>query len=232
MNTPTHPKPSRRILHTSDVHMAFAGDKACQGFEAVVSLAIKSRADMLIIAGDLFDHNRVKEDLLQFVKGQFWRLPIPVVVLPGNHDCLVPGSVWERDIWRDCRNLYVIHKVTGETLEMPHLGLSIWGRPIDTYYDVRPLKDMPQPTQNGWWNIAVAHGLFVRSLPEFTRSYIITEQELMGSGWDYVALGHLPVFDCICADPISYYSGSPDYGTAALVDLAEDSGVRVTRCTL
>ena len=48
-------RPARRILHTADLHIAFLGDKGCQSLEAVVNTAIKSRADLLLIAGDLFD---------------------------------------------------------------------------------------------------------------------------------------------------------------------------------
>lgn len=121
-------KPTRRILHTSDLHMAFLGDKGCRGLESVVNTAIKRRADLLLVAGDLFDHNRVDEDLLEFVRAQFWRLPIPIVVLPGNHDCLVPGSVFSRtEFWKACRNLHVFRETHGETLDLPYLNVSIWG---------------------------------------------------------------------------------------------------------
>jgi DNA repair exonuclease SbcCD nuclease subunit len=223
-------KPTRRILHTSDVHMAFPDDKACKEFAAVVNLAIKTRADLMLVAGDLFDHNRIEDGLFEFVREEFRRLPIPVMVIPGNHDCLVPGSVFERkEFWDGCRNLHVFRNVDGEVVQMPHIGVTVWGRPIDTYYDVKPLKDMPQPAQNGSWNICMAHGFYVTKPSQFARSYVITESEMKGTGWDYVALGHMPVFECVCNDPVAYYSGSPDYGAAAIVDLDEESGVQVTR---
>jgi DNA repair exonuclease SbcCD nuclease subunit len=230
----TH-KPTRRILHTADLHMAFLGDKGCQGLESVVNTAIKRRADLLLIAGDLFDHNRVDEDLLEFVRAQFWRLPIPIVVLPGNHDCLVPGSVFSRiEFWKDCRNLHVFREAYGETLDLPYLNVSIWGKPIDTYLgDIHPMQDTPGNIDSSLWNIAVAHGYYVDTESPRFPSYHITEQEIAKHHWDYVALGHVPMFRCVCNDPVAYYSGSPLIsGTAALVDLDEKTGVHVTRCLL
>jgi DNA repair exonuclease SbcCD nuclease subunit len=226
-------KPSRRIVHTSDLHMLACQDKAAHSLEGVVNLAIKSRADLLLIAGDLFDQNRIDDAVLAYVQEQMWRIPIPVVILPGNHDCLVADSVYRSSRWRECRNVHILTSGPGETLELHDQGFSIWGKPIDTYDDVHPLKDMPRPQQNGAWNIAVAHGMYVRKPPEFVRSYIITEAELKGSGWDYMALGHMPRFDRVCDDPVACYSGSPtDTGMAALVDLEEGTGARITQCQL
>lgn len=228
-------RPTRRILHTADLHIAFSGDKGCQSLEAVVNTAIKSRADLLLIAGDLFDHNRVEEKLIEFVMAQFWRLPIPIVILPGNHDCLVPGGVFSRtDFWKSCRNLHVIHETQGETLDLPYLKVSIWGKPIDTYLgDIHPMQGKPQPVDSSLWNIAVAHGYFVDTESPHFPSYHITEQEIVEHHWDYVALGHVPMFRCVCNDPVAYYSGSPLIsGTAALVELDEKAGVHVTKCLL
>ena len=228
-------KPPRRILHTADLHMAFPGDKGCQSLEAVVNTAIKNRADLVIIAGDLFDHNRVSEDLLGFVREQFWRLPIPIIILPGNHDCLVPGGVFARtDFWKCCRNLYVFRHTQGEKVDLPYLNVSIWGKPIDTYLgDVHPMQGAAPSVDGGLWNIAVAHGYYVDTESPNFPSYHITEHELTERQWDYVALGHVPVFRCVCDNPVAYYSGSPSFsGTAALVDLDEKAGVRVTQCWL
>jgi DNA repair exonuclease SbcCD nuclease subunit len=167
------------------------------------------------------------------VREQFRRLPIPILVLPGNHDCLVPGSVFARaGFWEDCRNLHIFREAG--TLDLPHLDVSIWGKPIDTHFgDVRPLHDMPPFEKNGAWNIVMAHGYFVDTDSPLFPSYHITEDEINRTESDYVALGHVPVFRCVCENPAAYYSGSPSFsGTAALVDLDEKQGVRVTRCPL
>jgi exonuclease SbcD len=228
-------RPTRRILHTADLHIAFLGDKGCQSLEAVVNTAIKSRVDLLLFAGDLFDHNRVDDKLLEFVRAQFWRLPIPIVILPGNHDCLVPDSIFSKtEFWKSCRNLHVFRQTQGETLDLPFLNISIWGKPIDTYLgDIRPMQGEPQLFGGGLWHIAVAHGYFIDTESPLFPSYHITEYEIAEHEWDYVALGHVPVFRCVSHNPVAYYSGSPSFsGTVALVDLDEKTGVHVTSCAL
>jgi len=225
-----------RILHTSDLHLDLPGDQACECLEAVVGLAIRDKVDMVIIAGDLFDHNRVNDELASFAVGQLQRLPMATIILPGNHDCLVPGAALGRaELWGDCENVRIIRAPEGEILDLPELGVSIWGKSIDSYdSDVQPMAGIPQPRGDGQWNIAVAHGYYVSTTPPMFYSYLITEEEIVKSGWDYIALGHIAVFRCICDEPVkACYSGSPAVsGTVNLVDLAEETGVQVTRCLL
>ena len=222
----------RRLLHTSDLHLAAPGDKGCHSLEALVNLAIQTRVDLVIIAGDLFDHNRVPDTLISFVVEQLRRLPVPVAILPGNHDCLTPGSVFERaDLWQNCANVRIFRSPYGETMDLPELGMSLWGKAHDSYdHDVLPLAGLPRPQRNGSWHIAVAHGYFVSLAPPLLPSYHITQQEIVSSGWDYIALGHVVSFSCVCSEPVkAYYSGSPSLsGTVAIVDLDEEMGVRVS----
>lgn len=225
----------RRILHTSDLHLSKPGEVACDYLEAVVNLAIDRDVDLVIIAGDLFDQGRIEEELVSFVVSQLRRLPMPVVVLPGNHDCLVPGSVLDRAEFQDGGgNIQLITAPGGETIELPALGLSVWGKCIDSHDDVRPLGGMPRLEGTGQWNIAVAHGYYVSTNPPLFPSYHITGDEIVTPGWDYIALGHIPVFRCISREPVvACYCGSPLVsGTVAMVELDDEAGVQVTCCGL
>ncbi len=234
-DSPARRRTRRRILHTSDIHLDRVEDKACDGLTAVVNLAIDEQVDMVIIAGDLFDHNRIENDLVGFVVKQLRRLPVPVVILPGNHDCLVPGSVYERAEFQGSDNIHIIGAPQGETLDLPELEVSIWGKCIDSYdVDVLPLEGMPQPQGNGRWHIAIAHGYYVGSEPALSPSYHIRQEEVINSGRDYIALGHLPMFRGVCLKPVpAYYCGSPSVsGSVALVELDEGTGVQVTQYML
>ena len=114
----------RRILHTSDLHLESLANRSCQSLEALVSLANKANVDLVIVAGDLFDHNRVDDSLVRFVVEQLQRLPVYVVILPGNHDCLVSDSVFERSgLWENCTNIRVFKAPNGETLDLPDMGI-------------------------------------------------------------------------------------------------------------
>jgi len=226
-------KKRRRILHTADSHLVKLGDKPCQSLEAVIGLAIKTKVDLVIIAGDLFDYNNVDDDLVSFAIEQLKRLPVDVLILPGNHDCLVEGSVYCRDErWKHISNVRIFTAEEGETLDLPDLGISVWGKPIASYDgDLQPMVGIPRRQCNGHWHIAMAHGYYVGDKPPVFPSLHITQEEVVTSGWDYIALGHLPAFRCVCDEPVAYYCGSPSSisATVAIVDFDEETGVQVTR---
>ena len=225
-----------KILHTSDFHLDSLKDKGCRRFEAVISLAIKNKVDLVIIAGDFFDHSKVGDDLVGFVAGQLQRMALPTVILAGNHDCLASGSIYDRvEFWQDCANVRIFREPDGEIMDLPDLGVSLWGKSINSQDgDFRPLAGLLPPQGNRQWNVAVAHGYYVSTNPPLFRSYHITRREIVSSGWDYMALGHIPVFQCICSEPVkAYYCGSPTMsGTFAIVEFSEEAGIRVTRCLL
>ncbi len=229
----------RRILHTADLHLELLGDKACCSLEALVNLAIKTDVDLVIIAGDFFDNNRVNDNVVSFAVKQLQRLSVPTLILPGNHDCLVSDSVYHREeLWKDITNIRVFRAPQGETLTLPDLGVSVWGKPISSYDgDMQPLAGIPRPQGNGQWHIAVAHGYCVDTELPIFRSLHIIHEEIIMSGQDYIALGHWPSFKCVCSEPVkAYYAGSPSWSfphsTVNIVDFIDGVGAQVTRCSL
>lgn len=229
----------RRVLHTADLHLLSVSDRSSQSLEAIVELVNKSNVDLVIFAGDLFDHNRVEESLVRFTVEQLRRLAVTAVILPGNHDCLVQDSVYQRkdvaNLWQSIPNVKIFKAQEGETLVLPELGISLWGKPICSYDgDVRPLEGIPPPEKNGLWHIAVAHGYYTGTAHQQQCWFSISLEEIATSCQDYVALGHWPSFRCLCSEPVkAYYCDSPSLsGTVNIVDLTEETGVEVSRCFL
>lgn len=226
-------KMPRRILHTSDFHLESLNDRGCHSLETVIDIAIKADVNLCIIAGDFFEHNRVNDNLIGFVLKQLRRLPVDVVILPGNHDCLVPESVYHRvELWEGATNVRVFKAAQGEIFTFP--GLSVWGKPIASYSGaLRPLAGVSQHQgEKQLWHIAVAHGFYVDTeSPLFFSSHPVAWEEIVSSHQDYIAFGHVAVFRCVCDEPVkAYYSGAPQVcGTVNIVDFDENTGVQVTR---
>ena len=221
----------RRILHTSDWHLQSMGDKACQSIDSLISLANEVEVDLVVIVGDLFDDNRVEDELVSFTIEQLRRFQAGVVILPGNHDCLIRTSVFERPgFWNEDDNIRLFRSPNGELLDYPDLGISLWGKSIDTYEnDVKPMVGIPHPERNGRWHIALAHGYYVGAEAPLFPSYHITREEIVNSGWDYIALGHLINFRCVCEEPMACYSGSPSLtSTVVVVDFDDEKGIQIT----
>ncbi|MFL0781853.1 MAG: exonuclease SbcCD subunit D [Prochlorococcus sp.] len=99
-----------RFIHTADwqigkPYKAIADDqkrfKLQQERLAAISrirdLALKTQADMLLVAGDLFDSpTPPATDVLEVLE-LIGEMTIPVLVIPGNHDHGALGTVWHRD---------------------------------------------------------------------------------------------------------------------------------------
>lgn len=209
-------------------------DSGCRGLEAVVDLAVTADVDLMVICGDFFDSNRVKDDVVRFAVQELQRADVETVIVAGNHDCLVAESVYNRvEPWTGASKVRILRGLDGETLVLPHLGISVWGKPLATYGDgAAPLEGMPPSQEDGRWHLAVAHGYFMGPQSRPWASFHITSEEIAASRRDYVALGDSHAFACVSGGPVkAYYSGSPCSGTetVAIVDLDDRTGVRVTR---
>ena len=86
-------------------------------------------ADVLLLAGDVFDHNRVPLEFIDRAARLLGDAGVPVVILPGNHDCLTPNSVYRRGGLADPANVQVLGITVDEAVEFAELELEIWGRP-------------------------------------------------------------------------------------------------------
>lgn len=213
-----------RILHTSDIHVGDSVDHS--GVVALlVDTALAREVDLLLLVGDIFDHNRVPTEAGQALVDELARLDIPVVVLPGNHDCLVPDAVWRRvDL---PANVHVMTDAAGSHLELDALDLALWGRPHPDYGDLRPLAGIPAPGDRRW-HVALAHGHLVLRPDDRHRAYQITPEEIAASAQDYIALGHWDVpHDMSAGDVTAHYSGSASrFGVCALVTLSDGADGR------
>ena len=225
------------ILHTSDLHLGadsvltddVSGNVPV--LQQVLATARAQHADLVILAGDTFDHNRQRAQLLEEVSDVMADAGLPIVILPGNHDPLTPDSVYRRSEFNSADNVHVLG-LTAERSDFPELDLEIWGRPHVDYLDMMPLPEPPERRTR--WQLAVAHGHYVEDEPGsgvLLGSWLIRQENLTTSGADYVALGHwnraVQVGD---RQVPAYYSGSPSYaGTVNAIRLHSDGRIVVTQ---
>ena len=218
-----------RIAHSSDLHID-SGSEELTVLRSV--LAAASGADLLILAGDVFEHNRLPLRLIDKATRLLSDARLPVVILPGNHDCLGADSVYVRGGLGDPENVSVLGVTNGETLHFESLDLSVWGRPHRDYEDMAPLAQSPKRLASR--HIAVAHGHLHRSPEDRDRSWLIRDDDLAAIDADYVALGHWdrPVH-AHGRHPHAYYSGSPQFAeTVNMVEIDSAGGVSVERTPL
>lgn len=240
METPDNRKLT--LLHTADVHLdnpphgAAEAPAAHRTFQTIIDRALGSRVDVVLIAGDLFDHNRVMDETVAFAQSQLRRLHCPAVILPGNHDCLHPNGIYRRHAFNAaCGNVQVITGLDGQAMTFPDLDLVVWGRGMETHEPgFHPLAHLPA-RRDGRWHIAMAHGFFYDDCEAPERSSPILATEIRQTGWDYVAMGHKHVMaDHSQGDVAAWYPGTPapDWSTAPpghvlLVECCPERGITV-----
>ena len=225
-----------RLIHTSDTHLGDPSGhpRAEEVLSLVVDAVERLEGDVLLLAGDVFDNERVTDDVIERFVIEMARLETPVIVLPGNHDLAHQTSVYLRPPFDEPpANLRVIREPEGEILAFPELELELWGRAMLSHTpNFRPLDGMPEPT-NGRWLVGMAHGHFHFENDRDQRSSPIYPEDVAASGCHYLALGHWDRHvDVSRVDTTAVYSGcpygpigAPEQGAVCVVDLDPDDGV-------
>ena len=226
------------IAHSSDIHVdhvytaeIHSGD-GTGGLACVLDAARGLGADVVLLAGDTFDCHRLPDKLIDHTAAVIAAAQIPVVLLPGNHDPVMPEAVFHRKSLTEVPNLHIIGLTHDEAVVFPSLDLEIWGRAHRDYSDMIPFETV-RPRQTHW-QIATAHGHYVPTPDRLTwprPSWLIGDDEIAATGADYVALGHWNSPAKVGNGAVAaYYSGSPEFaGTFNVVRLSGAGGVSVTR---
>ncbi len=206
-----------RFLHTADwqlgLKLAFvAGDAGAvarfQRFEVAQRIAqvAKERAvDAVVVAGDVFDDNAVGEDTLQRARDALTAFaPIPVLLLPGNHDAATP----------DC--------VLARLGAGPHVHPLLDDEPFVLAGQARfhpcplrrrherddPSRALPARAAGDPILVAVAHGALIDFTEGLESKNVIDWRGVLAKGFDYLALGDW--HGTLSFDPRVWYSGAPE----------------------
>jgi DNA repair exonuclease SbcCD nuclease subunit len=237
-----------KILHSADVHLDLDGysadphtrryrDIIHQAFSSVIDVAIQENVDLLLIAGDLFDSNRPSGDVVDFAIQELRRAGRPIIMIPGNHDCLNAQSIYHQvNLPAACPELLMLAHPDGELHQLREHNLVLWGRGMVEHEPAyRPLAGIPR-RQGDAWHIALGHGFFMSEDVPSYRSSPIYAGEIRASGWDYIALGHCHAFADVSQGAVTaYYAGATGFfpgvqgadGHVALVELETGASRRV-----
>lgn len=193
-----------RFFHTADLqigmkaaHVARVADAArkarIETAGRIAALAKEHDVDFLLIAGDLFEDNAVGNDVVHQVLHALEKAaPIPVYILPGNHDLLTSGSVYERAAFRSGPpNVHVLRS----TEPVPVAG----GKAALLPAPVQQKNSERDPTRvfletslatQGVIKIGAAHGSPRIEGKHQPDDHPIALDAAERSGLDYLALGH------------------------------------------
>ena len=181
-----------KLIHCSDIHLdspmesnltaAQAKERnteICSTFARMVEYARQEGVAAILVAGDLFDTQRISTTTAQFILNTIAQAPeIDFLYLKGNHDeadrafgdhALPENLITFSDVWQYCH----LDKVTVA-------GIELSGRNCYTLYGDLKLD----PNQR---NIVMLHG----QTAAHPGDELVSLPDLRGKHIDYLALGHI-----------------------------------------
>lgn len=190
--------PSVRVLHCADVHIgaaeSFLGLRAASRraealitFENIIKKAADMQIDIVLIAGDLFDSNKIEASVAESVLSCIRSVPnIKVMYSAGNHDPLNQDSPFSAEALPE--NLYVFDK-SGGFFTFEDLKVRVYGMSFGEVYCQNAVLFEKYPISDEYINLMCIHGdLRADGVSLYNP---ITPKFIENSGMDYIALGHV-----------------------------------------
>lgn len=212
-----------KILHCGDLHFDtpfsdlpktisdIRREELKETFSNIVTLAIKERVHIFLLAGDLFDNLRVEKSTLEFMKNQMERLDkVRVFIAAGNHDPYNEKSFYTMIQWP--KNVHIF-KENIEAVEIKELNTVVYGASFkDRYMKSSNLNDFTvKNIHNNHIKLMVLHG-DISNQEDGNEYNPITLKQIGKSGLDYLALGHRHSFSEIKREGNTRYAycGCPE----------------------
>lgn len=191
------------FLHAADLHLGMRVTRFPQelarrlrearmaGLDRLVQIARDNKVDFLLLAGDIFDDLAVDSATARRAFEVLESLLMPVFVLPGNHDPLIPGGVWDRSPWNQATGgrLKVLRE--NEIVEAVP-GVVLLPCPVrrKTSMDDPTAWIAQAPTNGSALRIGLAHGSLKTRDDLPLDDHLMARHAATDLKLDYLALGH------------------------------------------
>lgn len=209
---------------------------------ALGRLAADEGAAFVVVCGDVFESNLVGPDVVGRACEALRSVPVPVLLLPGNHDPADASLVMRRaDFARRCPPHVTVLDTPGVHEVAP--GIEVVAAPWATK---RPLSDLVgdrlralEPAPEGVVRVLAGHGAVDVLSPDDQNPAVIRTAECRAALADgrvhYVALGDRHSTWQLHGEPRIAYSGAPevtsheetDPGNVLVVDVGADGAASV-----
>lgn len=187
-----------RILHAADLHLdsAFASLSADQArqrrresrdiFNTLADLARQEKVDLVLLAGDLFDGERVYPETIEQLKTALEKMDCPVFISPGNHDPYTARSPYAKEDWPENVNIFRTEELT--SVALPQLGCVVHGAAFTQQHrETEALNGFSVPEDDNL-HLLCLHGAVNETGSEYGN---ISRAQIAQSGFTYLALGHI-----------------------------------------
>ncbi len=190
---------------TSEMRLA-REEEIMRGLESLIDVFNEEGAEVLLVAGDLFDNDAVSTDCVNRVFDIFRELPF-TCILPGNHDYLSGASPYY-EYERDRRglnpipdNIHIFRGRSYSSFYLPGRGdVAITGAPFTGNSTISEhLMAQQIPRDPALISILLHHGARTQFVFEERMKITapFTASELLAQNFTYTALGHYHSYSVI-----------------------------------
>ncbi|MDP4180957.1 MAG: DNA repair exonuclease [Bacillota bacterium] len=189
-----------KFLHCSDLHldMPFASlgndkNRSTQRRQDlkdvlydIIQIAKNEKVHILIICGDLYEHNYIRRSTINHVNELFKSIPqTKIVMIPGNHDPYAVNSYYANYSWAD--NVFILSS-QNSFFYFEELSACVWG--MGFLNSNRAELTIPEfNLDESLFNIMLLHGTVDMNFGK-TVLNPVSSIALAATKMDYVALGH------------------------------------------
>src|SRR5574344_1132186 len=160
-------------------------------FKKVIEYIKQNQIDNLFIAGDLYDHEHIKQSTIEFINNLFSQIPeTQIYITPGNHDPYLSNSFYNKYQWSENVHIFTPEISVIETEKMDIYGCGFG----DFYYSNSNIEKIKIKNKDKI-NVLIIHGTLNGSAAMERDYNPISKKALEEIGFDYVALGHIHKLD-------------------------------------
>lgn len=200
-----------KFIHVSDIHIGMSPDPTMfwsedrandikETFSDVIARCKDEEADLLLISGDLFNHQPLREEL-EYVNNLFSTIPrTQVVVIAGSSDHIKSNSPILNFEFAD--NVYYFLDKTDFSFQVLKKTIVVHGFSYYSLEETTPIINSITPDNDKNIHILLAYGGDSNHAP-------FDVNKLANKNFSYIALGSKHNFEALIDDK-AYYAGSPE----------------------
>ena len=160
-------------------------------FKKVIEYIKENAIDILLIAGDLYEHQYIRKSTIEYINELFKEIPnTNIYISPGNHDPYIKNSYYNQFKWNE--NVHIF----SSKIEKISLGnTDIYGYGFDDFYCTDCGIENLEIENKSKNNILVIHSTIDGANLEEKQYNSIPKRLLEEKGFDYVATGHIHKLD-------------------------------------
>lgn len=162
-----------------------------EALKKIITYIKENNIEYLFIAGDLYEHEYIRETTIQYINNLFKDIPnTNIYITPGNHDPYIMGSMYKNFEWN---NNVKIFDGNVETVE--NEDVDIYGFGFNNFYCKNSEVQNIEIKNKNKINILIMHGSLEGGNIKDLEYNPLNKNKLKQLGFDYIALGHIHKID-------------------------------------